>query len=56
MYQVLYRKYRPKVFADVYGQEHITSTLINEIKEGVFPTLIFLRAQEERAKPHALKF
>lgn len=34
MYQVLYRKYRPKVFADVYGQEHITSTLINEIKDG----------------------
>lgn len=34
MYQVLYRKYRPKVFADVYGQAHITSTLINEIKEG----------------------
>ncbi len=33
MYQVLYRKYRPKVFADVYGQEHVTSTLINEIKE-----------------------
>lgn len=33
MYQVLYRKYRPKVFSDVYGQEHITSTLINEIKE-----------------------
>ena len=33
MYQVLYRKYRPKVFADVYGQEHVTSTLKNEIKE-----------------------
>jgi DNA polymerase-3 subunit gamma/tau len=33
MYQVLYRKYRPKVFADVYGQEHIVSTLKNEIKE-----------------------
>ncbi len=33
MYQVLYRKYRPKVFSDVYGQEHVTSTLINEIKE-----------------------
>lgn len=33
MYQALYRKYRPKVFADVYGQEHVTSTLINEIKE-----------------------
>ena len=34
MYQVLYRKYRPKVFADVYGQEHVTSTLKNEIKNG----------------------
>lgn len=33
MYQVLYRKYRPKTFADVYGQEHVTSTLLNEIKE-----------------------
>lgn len=34
MYQVLYRKYRPRVFADVYGQDHVTSTLKNEIKEG----------------------
>lgn len=34
MYQVLYRKYRPKVFSDVYGQDHITSTLKNEIKNG----------------------
>ena len=33
MYQVLYRKYRPKVFSDVYGQEHVTKTLLNEIKE-----------------------
>lgn len=33
MYQVLYRKYRPKTFSDVYGQEHVTSTLLNEIKE-----------------------
>ena len=34
MYQVLYRKYRPRFFADVYGQDHVTSTLKNEIKEG----------------------
>ncbi len=33
MYQVLYRKYRPRVFADVYGQDHVTSTLKNEIKD-----------------------
>ena len=31
MYQVLYRKWRPRVFADVVGQPHITSTLKNEI-------------------------
>ncbi len=34
MYQALYRKYRPKVFSDVCGQEHITSTLLNEIRDG----------------------
>ena len=33
MYQVLYRKYRPKKFSDVYGQDHVISTLKNEIKE-----------------------
>ena len=26
-YQALYRKYRPQLFADVLGQEHITTTL-----------------------------
>lgn len=33
MYQVLYRKWRPKTFDDVSGQEHITTTLKNEIIE-----------------------
>lgn len=33
MYQVLYRKYRPKSFSDVYGQDHVISTLKNEISE-----------------------
>jgi len=31
-YIALYRKYRPKTFEDIIGQEHITSTLINQIK------------------------
>lgn len=34
MYQVLYRKWRPKTFSDVCGQNQVTSTLINELKEG----------------------
>ncbi|MDD6021557.1 MAG: DNA polymerase III subunit gamma/tau [Oscillospiraceae bacterium] len=34
MYQVLYRKWRPRVFSDVVGQPHITSTLKNEIGTG----------------------
>ena len=32
MYLALYRKYRPKVFEDVIGQDHIVQTLINQIK------------------------
>ena len=34
MYQVLYRKWRPQTFLDVSGQEHITTTLRNELIEG----------------------
>ena len=34
MYQALYRKYRPDRFADVCGQEHVTRTLLNQIKNG----------------------
>ncbi len=33
-YQALYRKYRPKTFSDVVGQEHITETLKNELAQG----------------------
>ncbi|MCQ2463438.1 MAG: DNA polymerase III subunit gamma/tau, partial [Clostridia bacterium] len=31
MYQVLYRKWRPRVFSDVVGQPHVTKTLASEI-------------------------
>lgn len=33
MYQALYRKWRPKTFADVIGQEHITETLRRQVAE-----------------------
>jgi len=32
MAKTLYRKYRPQTFADVIGQEHVTTTLLNQIK------------------------
>lgn len=32
MYKALYRKYRPKTFDDVIGQEHITTVLKNQLK------------------------
>ncbi len=34
MYQVLYRKWRPRVFSDVVGQPQVTETLKNELKTG----------------------
>lgn len=34
MYQVLYRKWRPKSFDDVVGQPHVTTTLKNELSQG----------------------
>ena len=33
-YKALYRKYRPKTFSDVYGQDHITKTLKAELAAG----------------------
>jgi len=33
-YTALYRKFRPTDFSSVIGQEHITTTLINQIKTG----------------------
>ena len=34
MYQALYRKYRPKTFEEVIGQNHITKTLSNQVLKG----------------------
>jgi len=34
MYQALYRKWRPRAFADVVGQAHITETLRRQVAQG----------------------
>ena len=36
MHQAFYRKWRPQIFDDVYGQEHITSVLRYETEHGTF--------------------
>ena len=42
MYQALYRKYRPNNFDDVYGQDHITTTLKNQLSSGrIFHAYLF---------------
>ena len=33
-YQALYRVWRPQRFADLVGQEHVTKTLMNALREG----------------------
>lgn len=34
MTQVLYRKYRPTVFGEIFGQKHIVQTFVNAIRDG----------------------
>lgn len=34
LYQALYRKYRPRSFDDVVGQQHVTETLRTQVKTG----------------------
>ncbi|MGI5984868.1 MAG: DNA polymerase III subunit gamma/tau [Clostridiales bacterium] len=34
MYQALYRKWRPRIFDDIVGQEHVTDTLKNQVING----------------------
>ena len=36
MHYALYRKYRPKTFGEVVGQEHVTTTLKAQVKSGQF--------------------
>ncbi len=33
-YTALYRKFRPKTFSEVVGQDHVIQTLKNQIKTG----------------------
>ena len=53
MYQALYRKWRPKTFSDVVGQEHVTETLQRQVAEGRLSHAYLSPARAARAKPPA---
>ena len=52
-YQTLYRKYRPKSFELVFGQNTITKTLTNIIKNNMH---IYLLVLEELVKQVVLSY
>ena len=54
-YKALYREWRPQTFNDVVGQEHITTTLKNQIimKEQLMH--IYFVVLEELVKPLQLR-
>ena len=41
-YQVLARKWRPKDFEELIGQEHVSQTLLNGIRAGRIPHALLL--------------
>ena len=48
----LYRKYRPNVFSDVVGQEHVEKTLVNAVIEGtVAHAYLFCGPRAAPARP-----
>ena len=60
MYQALYRTYRPEVFEEILGQEHIVKILKNQIKVNrhkqiklvTTPIYSAARAEQERRPQH----
>lgn len=42
MYQALYRKYRPKTFEEIVGQDVIVKTLKNSIKNNIGKPCLFV--------------
>ena len=51
-YTALYRKFRPTTFGDVKGQDHIVTTLQNQIKAGrVGHAFLFTGTREPVKQP-----
>ncbi len=55
-YQALYRKFRPQEFSDVKGQDHIVTTLRNQIKADRIGHLSVLRYKRNGKDYHCQDF
>ena len=53
MYQVLYRKWRPKTFSEVVGQENVTDTLKAQVKAGRLSHAYFFGARDGKTQARA---
>ena len=51
----LYRKYRPSIFADVIGQEHVTTPLSNALESGKIHHAYYLVGQEVAVRLQVLE-
>ena len=54
MYQALYRKWRPRDFDGVVGQDHITLTLKNEVASGKFSHAYLFTGSRGTGKPKSI--
>ena len=55
-YTALYRKFRPQEFEDVKGQEHIVTTLKNQIKaDRIGHAYLFCGTRVRRRQPRFLQ-
>lgn len=54
-YQALYRVWRPQKFADLIGQEHVTKTLMNALKEGQLAHAYLFQGPRGTGKTSAAK-
>jgi DNA polymerase-3 subunit gamma/tau len=54
-YQVLARKWRPRTFADVVGQDHVTRTLANAIERGRIPQAVLFTGSRGVGKTSAAR-
>ena len=55
-YTALYREWRPQNFYDIVGQEHITTTVKNQILNDRIAHAYFFVEQEEQGKQQQLKY